>query len=229
MNQKYFMIGTYINFLRKKFKYFNSKLILIHIGKCGGSSVRKDLENAGISFYYVHVNTVKYDPSKKYIFLLRNPIDRFVSAFYWRKKNVIEFSKPINEYEKKMFNKYKDVNSLALDIYDDHGNIQLDLKKESNYIHHIVQDIDFHIGSLLEKIHKNDIHSVITTENIVEDIKNSFNIDIKSHEKSNKNQYSLSDTAYSNLKKYLSKDYECIKKLFEIGAINKNQYRLLNK
>jgi len=61
------------------------------------------------------------------------------------------------------------------------------------------------------------------------DIKYYFNIEIESHEKLNKNQYTLSKKAYTNLKKHLRKDYECIDKLYEFGVLSNHQYKLLSK
>ena len=60
----------------------NQDFVFVHLGKTGGSSAIAMLYKHGFNnFKVIHVQKVKYDPSKKYVLLLRDPIERFISAF----------------------------------------------------------------------------------------------------------------------------------------------------
>jgi hypothetical protein len=61
-----------------------NNLVVIHIGKCGGSTVVTELRSNNINFENIHVRNVKYEVNKTYVIIIRNPIQRFISAFNWR-------------------------------------------------------------------------------------------------------------------------------------------------
>lgn len=56
----------------------NNNLELIHIGKCGGTTLAKIFKNFK---KHIHLKKICYNLSSKYIICIRNPIERFVSAF----------------------------------------------------------------------------------------------------------------------------------------------------
>ncbi len=215
---------------------FEKEFILIHIGKCGGSTVVEELDIYGIKYINKHVCKIEYEPEKRYIIIIRNPIQRFISAFNWRYhllKNKIQD----NPDELDGLEKYKSVNFLAEQLYDENDNlnneINIFINKIYSYGHpsHVGMGIYFYIGSFLKLCKKEDVIGVILTETLKEDMKIIFNIDVSIHEKKNKNCYdrTLSDLGYRNLKKYLKNDYECIEKLFSLDYILKKQYDILMK
>lgn len=67
---------------------------VLHIGKTGGMYVRKaldEVQNKTERFHFV-LHGHKFVPSElrpfeAYAFAIRDPIERFVSAFYWRRSN----------------------------------------------------------------------------------------------------------------------------------------------
>lgn len=65
--------------------------VLIHIGKCGGASLKASLREAGIAdeLRIVHIRQPTYQENQKYIIVARNPVERTVSAFNWRYKLVV--------------------------------------------------------------------------------------------------------------------------------------------
>ena len=75
------------------------KIAFIHIGKCGGTSLMKQLCRYNIKEH--HMNN-KYDPiNEKYIIWIRNPLSRFVSAFnmiYTTLHTVVDPDKEYNIY-----------------------------------------------------------------------------------------------------------------------------------
>lgn len=202
------------------------KTVLIHIGKCGGTSIINLFATNYIKIDKVeHVNTVEYDDNCKYIILIRNPISRFISAFNWRYKLVCESNNnyQLNRFqnEKSTLEKYKTVNTLAENINEYSNN--------NEYIHHIKEDINFHIGDFLKKCKKENIIAVLTTETLDDDCKRFFNLNIVKSFKQNKSyDVKISNIGYENLKEYLHKDYECIEKLYKLNLITDNQYELLS-
>jgi hypothetical protein len=202
-------------------------LIIIHIGKCGGSVIYNTLVKNNIQHTHIHIRKVVFKKNNKYVILLRNPISRFISAFNWRYKLVILDKTQENRFlfEKDALIKYKDVNNLSenIDNYD----------RDTEYIHHIYEDIDYYLNNFLQECKSTDILGVITQENLNNDFKNIFNIDIDETVKSRINDGSLSkyisDSGTVSLKKYLWKDYKCIEKLYEMKCLTKEQFDILSK
>jgi hypothetical protein len=66
----------------------SSRVLYIHVGKCGGSSVWTWLRRASIDFDEVHLHRPGPFQERAYshfIVWVRDPIDRFVSAFNYQK------------------------------------------------------------------------------------------------------------------------------------------------
>lgn len=194
-------------------------LHIIHIGKTAGSSICFQLKKYNINFTNIHTSIPKYNPKYKYIILLRNPIQRFISAFYWRKYLVFDSKKQKNRFHKefKIFQKYNNINSFIQNY-----NSKL-------YIHHIKENISFYLSIFLQFCNKDNILGCITTEFINEDFYNIFNKRINYHFKNNKiEKDKLTKENYIKLKKILEEDYKCINKLYEMGSLSEKQYKILS-
>ena len=180
---------------------------IIHIGKCGGSTVSCILNKFNIKHENIHIIKPIFDDNYKYLILIRNPIDRIISAFNWRYKLVI-------------LNKMQE-NRFAENINDFNIN--------KLYIHHIYEDINFYLGNFLQNIKKENIIGVVTQEDLNNDIKEIFNIyDDNIHNNTKSDKY-ISNIGYNLLKQYLYKDYECIHKLYSMGLLSDKQYNILSK
>uniref|UniRef100_A0A6C0DY68 Sulfotransferase domain-containing protein n=1 Tax=viral metagenome TaxID=1070528 RepID=A0A6C0DY68_9ZZZZ len=205
------------------------KLVIIHIGKCAGSVVCNTLKKNNIEFTQIHVQKAKFKENKKYVILLRNPVSRFISAFNWRYKLVLidKTQKKRFYKEKNALEKYNNANNLAENIenYDD--------DEGEEYIHHIYEDINYYLSDFLRECKSENILGVITQENLFDDFRKIFNIDIDEIVESRKNNSSMSkdisDTGSKLLKKYLWRDYECIEKLYKMGCLTEKQYTKLSK
>jgi len=198
-------------------------LTVIHIGKCGGSSVTTLLKSHRISHRSVHIDKPEFKRTDKYVILIRNPISRFISAFNWRYKLVVTDKSQENRFpgEKAALITYGSVNNLA-------ENIEIFNKQ---YIHHIHENIDYYLSDFLKTCKKESILGVITQENFDADVKTVFDITnnmIHAKNNSDADKY-LSAAGYELLKKHLHKDYECIDKLFAMNCITKEQYDVLSK
>ena len=62
----------------------NTSFQLVHVGKCGGTSVADELLRNGFNFQHVHMQRPVFGPDCRYVILVRDPVARFVSAFNWR-------------------------------------------------------------------------------------------------------------------------------------------------
>jgi hypothetical protein len=137
---------------------------LIHIGKCGGSTVASLLDKHNIRTRHVHIKKPVFNPRDKYLIVIRNPIDRFISAFNWRYKLVVLDETQKNRFpgERDILTKYATVNNLAENI------AAFDVNK--TYIHHIREDISYYLSDFLQKCKKENILGVVTQENLNHDM-----------------------------------------------------------
>ncbi len=235
-NQKTTMVAFLkkkIAFIKSKYDAFQSNTVLIHIGKCGGSTIREEFKIHGIKFIEKHLTPVKFNPSFEYIIVIRNPIARFISAFNWRYKLVVEDQTQKNRFkgEKQLLEQFKNANDLAEALYNDQGIPAIDFQQKEFYIHHLKEDIYYYLGQFLSVCNPDQIKAVIATETLKEDLNDYFNINATIHEKDNgrsDDEY-LSERAYQNLRKYFVKDYNTINQLYKMGLISENKYALLSK
>jgi hypothetical protein len=226
----------------------------IHIGKCGGSTVRKVLKKKKIEFKTFHVcSTIKYNPDNKYLIVIRNPIKRFISAFNWRHYLVtnnlrkegqtnLYYNQMKNTYQKvlgtqkrsilperRFFNKYNDIEQFCIDLKDNPY-----ILEEYDLINHMNLDIHHYLKEIIDKCPKNQISGIITTDTMKDDLKHIYDYDLdylnNTHKKNNdSNGYNktLSDESYETLKNYLRKDYIIIDKMYKFGWITDEQYKIL--
>jgi hypothetical protein len=211
----------------------NIDFIMIHIGKCGGNTVHNVLHSLGYKIKQKHIEKPIFNPTRKYLILIRNPISRLISAFNWRFHLVCTIKRQENRFkgEKLLLEKFKDINNLAEKMYRNDGILKFNFSNPSCYIHHIYEDINFYMSDFLDTCKPENIHGVILTETINDDLKRLFNVDVDKipHKlKNRKYNTTLSELGYSNLKKYLHKDYACIEKMYEMKLITKTQYDILS-
>ena len=177
-----------------------------------------------LRFQRTHITRIPFDPTKRDVIVIRNPIQRFVSAFHWRYKLVVVDKTQKGRFrgEAETLEHYGTANKLAetIDTFD----------IDKTYIHHIKEDISYHLRDFLASAKKESIRGVITTEHLNADVKALFGIDNKIHEKRNNlEKPTLSPIGRANLKKYLEKDYECIDRLYRMGCLTEEQYAVLSE
>ena len=206
-----------------------NNLVIVHVGKCGGSTVCSELLSNNIKFSTIHVSEAIYEPNKNYVIVIRNPIKRFISAFNWRYYLVCDskIQKDRFNNEKNILNKYLNVDNLCNDL-EINPNIFNGSPVSGNYIHHLREDIHFYFKNFIKKCPKKQIVGVICTETIKEDMKNIFDIDVIKHEKNNK-KYSkeITNKSYEILKTFLKNDYLIIDQMYKFGWINDKHYNIL--
>jgi hypothetical protein len=199
----------------------NKPFIFIHIGKCGGSTIVNALRNNNIEFDRVHITRPQYHSDKKYLIALRNPVERFASAFYWRKYLVSTSQKDRFYREYDFFQKFTTIESL----------MQSDITiLEKQYVHHIKEDIHFYLGDFVNQCDPTNVMGIVCAENLNKDFENIFNVKTESHINNNgKRNKGLKEEYRESLKKYLHKDYLVIEKLNNLKLLTREQYEILSR
>ena len=212
----------------------------IHIGKCGGSSVELALRQSKfVSSNYdqiirSHVCGVKDVDNCHYLIVLRNPIERAISAFSWRKKLVVIDQLPdqISRFpgEAKVLKRYKNLSRLAEALYLN-GNLDQTVARDFESIHHLRENINFYIAPLLSRLSKENVLGIIVQERLRQDVKRVLHVDLAVSEKKNSvkvdSMSSMSKTALANLKCYLHRDFVSIAELWCRDCLDEEGFKLL--
>lgn len=226
---------------RRHYRDSDDELIYIHIGKCGGASVRHAIENSADmkrrfrSVSTVHVMKPPILRKSRYIIVVRNPISRALSAFNWRYKLVVETEAQRHrlpgEYE--ALTRYGTLNAMAEALYVD-GLLVQTTAAEFRRIHHLKEDIAFYLSDLLTTISVEQIYAVLTTEFLDLDIERYLSVSVtrRTHENRSSleaNRLWLSDTARENLRRFLNEDYAVLGTLSEMVDLDRERReKLLN-
>ena len=215
------------------------ELIYVHIGKCGGGTLRKALKKSPIirkkfnKFTDIHIRKPPIKKKAKYIILLRNPLERSISAFNYQIKLMKLGSDDYRfKHEHKILNKYKNLNNLAKKIIIK-KKLNLKCLNEFNSLHHIRYNLDYYLNDLLKNIKSEQIFAVFSTENLDDEIKQKLKIINKSYTRKNnikiKSQKKLSNISKINLRRVLKNEYKMIDKLSKLYDFKKPTYLELIK
>ncbi|WP_250395029.1 hypothetical protein [Synechococcus sp. MU1655] len=222
--------------------FTKNKLQFVHIGKCGGSTVRAEIKDSKLleekfaSVKIIHAKQPKYSTNDSYLIVIRNPIQRVISAYNWRKHLVVESGVAERERrgEWEVLNKYTSLNHIAELLYNpENEKLNSHVLTELYRIGHMKKNISFYTEDLLRKLRPSQIYGVIKQHSISEDCIELLGSSDIGHEKrmhsskEDKRKY-LSAMAQKNLKRLLYDDYKCILKLYTIGAISKKDFDLLS-
>lgn len=102
------------------------KIKFLHIGRTGGTTLTQIIQNNSILKKKIEIlgHFQKIDEYDKIIFAIRNPITRFISAFYHRKNKVERLvndgrSSYVPIKERAAFKHYQNIGSLLSDLFSD--------------------------------------------------------------------------------------------------------------
>ena len=209
-------------------------ITFIHVGKCGGTTLRSLFATNKIRYNHIHCRPCKYQKNDKYLLAIRNPVDRFVSAFYWR-KYLLENKKQRNKNELKFFKKYKTIDILCEALYEENGDLNLDIDKSISspvrrHPSHLGMGLDYYIGDFMKEYNKETIIDIVCTETLDHDLQKIFGLKLETHKNNNKkNKQGFSEESRQILKKYLHKDYYVVEKLNDLNLLSNEQYKILKK
>jgi hypothetical protein len=203
--------------------------VLVHIGKCGGQSLRDGIKNAerNADLHVVHVRKPVYRKDLKYIIIARDPVSRLKSAFRWRYKLVVSDGSQSDAFkgEYDVLVKYGNLNRLAEALYHEDGTANTVAQQEIRKIHHIREDIAFYLHDLLGKCEPSQVVAVLMQENLDEDIFRVFGYRNQLHQHSNpasEKDDTLTEAGLNNLKKFFAQDYEALIRLYCWGKIERD-------
>ena len=222
-------------------------LILIHVGKCSGTALYESLQTHKISFKKIHhanqrvprpilpTQIINNNDNCQFIICIRHPIDRMISAFNYKYTRVILRGIPdYFEGEREGFEYFKNIQTLAENLYNDDGTENSKAVQFCSNCDHIAYGL-YHY---LQNFNKHHNIKVIRHESLKEDYKQIFNRDLEVRKKSyqpnfissidskfRKNEkIKITRKAYSNLKKFLKQDYQIIDRFADYSLISP-QYR----
>lgn len=196
--------------------------IFIHIGKCGGSTLRTVIKHK----YEIHLQRVKFSNDDKYFISLRNPIDRFISAFYYRKNEFLSGrGGKYNLNESKIFNSVDNVYDFTENLFD--YNIE-----NVNGVAHIGESISYYLSPIITKLNKKNVTNIFTTHFLDEELKKvvpDYKRKVLKDNSKNKPNKKLSELSIKNLNKFLEKDFKIIDELYKKDLLTDKQYEILSK
>ena len=210
-------------------------LSYVHIGKCGGSTLQKAMAQSPVlaarftSVRHIHTRRPVYKRHNQYVFVVRNPIDRALSAFNWRYHLVVASKRKRERFvgEHAALETYQTLNALAEALYDD-GKLNQHVVEAYRTIQHLKHDIAYYLDPLLNHLRPDQIFAVLCQHTLDQDIATYLGVENTQKVHYNAAQTDsarmfLSDQARQNLGTFLAPDYKCIErlgKLFPLGEKN---------
>jgi len=203
---------------------------IIHVGKSGGSSLRKLLRNNDIKHQSIHMDYTVDGKSNaivqrsknlkkgdKNVLLLRDPVDRVLSVFnFWLdiSMNQEKRLKSDRKHYKQYMTKYN-ISDFFEKLYEDKF-----VDKVMGEVNHFKEGLYYYCNNV-NSVDK--ITDVIRQEHLNSDIKRVFNLKNDVH-RNKTTHYSkdISDKALENIKKYCTNDYKVIDWLLEAKLIDNN-------
>ena len=204
-------------------------LHIIHIGKCAGGTIRTGLDRLGIRYREIHVTQFLPQRKARYVILARNPTERCISAFNYRKKIVLQQGRTHPDFprEKFVLQQYLNFNHLCESLYIN-GRPDKKAHRDFENIHHLRERISWYLTPDIITHVIDQTISVILTETISDDFRRltQTKIDL-GHEKNigNSMDRQLSIVGRQNLERYITKDYEILSKLTHAGKIQGSNWR----
>jgi len=209
------------NIFFKKILYKKQSIHFLHIGKTGGTAVKYALKDSLITKDYVihrHKHKIQFmdiPKGEKIIFFLRDPITRFVSGFYSRKREgKPKYFYPWSREEKVAFEYFYTPNELALSLSEKNLTIRHKAEKAMRSIGHVKESYwNWFKNEQYFKERVSDIFFIGFQESLSEDfeiLKKKLNLpiearlpdnDINAHKAPKSDDTFLEEEAISNLKK----------------------------
>ena len=211
------------------FRDSEDALIYVHIGKCGGASLAKSIAESEVlkskfnTICKVHIEKPPILKRANYLVVVRNPIERAISAFNWRYKLVVEDEAQRDRFlgEWDILKRYESISKLADALYDN-DNLNEGVARDFRRIHHLKEDMVFYLHDLLKNIKPKQIFAVLSTETLDFDVQKLLGVPsvprVHSHAHMVSNEKkSLSLQARANLRKFLQPDYDCLETILQMN------------
>ncbi|MEL6655594.1 MAG: sulfotransferase family 2 domain-containing protein [Bacteroidota bacterium] len=226
---------------------FNGKRIVhfIHIGKTGGTAV-KHVFGSKISFHKHCVLIAQNhrfrlfhsEPGEKFCFVVRDPIDRFVSGFYSRmRQGRPANNNPWRPEEARAFSIFQTPNELGLALSSEDQHLRSQAVEAMRAIGHVKSSYwDWFKDLEFWNSRRDDLVLVLRQENLQEDfelLKKKLKIDLPSlppkhqlaaHATPVQYDKQLSSGAVKNLKQWYQAEYDFLKMLIDQDLLPTTSY-----
>lgn len=227
--------------------------MLIHIGKCGGSNIfTKFINFHNLKIKRVHGQKPKREDVKKadhICILLRDPITRFISIYYFYYNLYVLFVNKVNDEVKnknidlikncrKLFETFPTAESCANALNSENIKKKNIAHSAFELLPHLVFNYNVHLSNIIDLIRKKEKIFIIRQEFYEEDFKvyykylcdtnnlkeNKLELFLKNR-RNNTDKYNhikfLSNNSIQNLKNKMNNDYSILNKLVNYGIIDK--------
>lgn len=219
-------------------------LNVVHIGKCGGGSVKHAISQSSIlsekfkNIKITHIKKAKFSSNESYLIIIRHPVERALSAFNWRYHLVVQTEQQKSRFrgEWLILKKYATLNSMAEKLYcPNTSSLNKTVSREFRSIHHLREDICFYLADVLKHVNPKQIYGVVKQHSLAFDCQlllgpcGDIKHDKKHGDSIDPSRKNLSVQAKRNLRRFLHEDFACILKLYNIGAIDWDDYEILTR
>lgn len=212
---------------------------MVHVGKCGGSTLREALRQSELikrrykRVRRYHLSEPKFIRSADYVFVVRNPVARALSAFNYRYFHVVATEGERNRFdgEFEVLSKYGDLNTIAEALYSN-GTLNSDAVRDFSRIHHLGdENFSFYLEPVLESVSSKRIFAVFVTDYLDADIPSLLDVKpfrkrVTRHNVPDR-MLQLSDSARKNLREYFSADYRVLAKLAVMSGLEDSRTKAL--
>lgn len=199
---------------------------LIHVGKCGGATVARELRRGGYEFEKFHMRRPIVAPERRYVVTVRDPMARFVSAFNWRRQRLRGLLDPErrdadpvwiakHRAEKAFIEAFATAGSLAESLEPDPGRDVSPAISMLGVIGHVAEGFRWYLDELLDGIEPYQLLGVVTQENLDQDMHVMFGIRpvLTCHRGDPRDSVDLSPLARRNLSRVFSEEYRALHRL----------------
>lgn len=134
--------------------------------------------------------------------------------------------------EKDVLEYYSSLGNMARLLYLSDGSLDQKVARDFNLVHHLHESIYFYINPLASILSPKNIPGVICQELLAEDCFRILDVDASNLFCRRNDSKTLIDSdlgilSVANLRRFLSKDYQCIVKLWSLGSISDKQLSVL--
>lgn len=203
------------------------KVHFLHIGKTGGTAIRESLRRLDASqdyklVFHSHGTSIADVPKgEKVVLFLRDPISRFISGFYSRKrKGKPRHHREWSKVERRVFETFETPNSLAIALTDSESSRRSVAMEAMTHIRHLWHYNEWLVSNAYLESRANDIMFVGFQESLDRDfakLKAKLNLgdevtlptdEVGAHRSPPGLDRSLDEKASRNLKEWYEEDYE---------------------
>lgn len=208
------------------------RLCYIHIGKCGGATVNQAIDASPLvarrfdKVAVSHVARPVYKARNQYLFVVRNPIDRAISAFNWRHRLVHEEARPDHRFpgEAEVLRKYGSLDALATALYEGDA-LVAHAARDFRSIHHLREDMAFYLDPARDVIRAEQVFAVLCQEFLDDDIETHLGVKTPGRVHDNRSttpraKTALSEVARRNLAQFLAADFAALEWLMKLFPID---------